>query len=156
MSSLNYQSKTDRRDVAAGVLLLLTGVVAAYVALGFDAESRMFPLVVSLLLAVTGTAIAIHAVLKPGFDEASQRKFGSVIVAALIVAAWAVAFSAGAGFLLTTFAMQAALIWLTGVRRPGHVVGVAALITALAYLLFVSLLDVPLPPSLLPGTLEGF
>ena len=116
----------------------------------------MFPMVVALLLALTGTAIAIHAVLKPNYDEASQHKFGSVIVAALIVAAWAVAFSGGAGFVLPTFAMQVALIWLTGLRRPVHVVLIAALITALAYLLFVRLLDVPLPPSLLPGVLEGF
>ena len=156
MSNLKHKSKIDRRDVSTGALLLVTGVVAAYVALDFDTESRMFPLVVAMLLAVTGTAIAVHAVLKPDYDEAAQRKFSSVIVAALIVAAWAVAFSVGAGFLLPTFAMQAALIWLTGLRRPIHVVGIAALITALAYLLFVSLLDVPLPPSLLPGALEGF
>lgn len=156
MSKLNNKSKIDGRDVSAGALLLLTGVVAAYVALDFDTESRMFPLVIAILLAVTGTAIAIHAVLKPHYDKTSQRKFGSVIIATLIVAAWAVAFSSGAGFVLPTFAMQAALIWLTGLRRPIHVVGIAALITALAYLLFVSLLDVPLPPSLLPGALEGF
>lgn len=116
----------------------------------------MFPLVVAILLAVTGTAIAIHAVLKPSPDEAAQHKFASVILAALIVAAWAMAFSAGAGFVVPTFAMQAALIWLTGLRRPIRVVGIAALITTLAYLLFVNLLDVPLPPSLLPGALERF
>lgn len=138
------------------MLLLVTGVVAAYFAVDFDTESRMFPLVVAILLVVTGAAIAIHSVLKPNDDEASQHKLGSVIVAALIVAAWAVAFSGGAGFVLPTFAMQVALIWLTGLRRPIHVVGIAALITALAYLLFVSLLDVPLPPSLLPGALESF
>ena len=146
----------DRREVFAGALVLAAGVIAARLALDFDAESQMFPLVVSLLIAVTGTAITIHAVLKPGRKAASRHKFGSGIVAVLIVAAWAVAFSAGAGFLLPTFAMQAGLIWLTGLRRPGHVVGIAALITTLAYLLFVSLLDVPLPPSLLPGALEGF
>ena len=116
----------------------------------------MFPLVVAILVAVTEAAIAIHAALKPNSAETSQHKFSSVILAALIVAAWAVAFSGGAGFILPTFAMQTALIWLTGVRRPFHVVGIAALITTLAYLLFVSLLDVPLPPSLLPGPLEGF
>jgi len=149
-------SRIDRRDVSSGVLLLVTGVFAAYVALDFDAESRMFPLVIAALLAVTGIAIAVHSVIKPGYDEASQRKFGSVVLATLIVAAWAAAFSGGAGFVLPTFAMQVALIWLTGLRRPIYVVGIAALITALAYLLFVSLLDVPLPPSLLPGALEGF
>ena len=156
MSNHNNKTRIDRRDVAAGALLLITGVVAAYLAIDFDAESRMFPMVVALLLALTGTAIAIHAVLKPNYDKASQHKFGSVIVAALIVAVWAVAFSGGAGFVLPTFAMQVALIWLTGLRRPVHVVLIAALITALAFLLFVSLLDVPLPPSLLPGVLEGF
>jgi len=156
LATLNNKTKIDGRDVAAGALLLVTGVVAAYFAVGFDTESRMFPLVVAILLAVTGTAITIHAVLKPNYDEASKRRFGSVIVAALIVAAWSVAFSDGAGFVLPTFAMQVALIWLTGLRRPVHVVGIAALITALAYLLFVSLLDVPLPPSLLPGALEDF
>jgi hypothetical protein len=156
LSILNNKTKIDGRDISAGALLLVTGGIAAYGAVDFDNESRMFPLVVAILLAVTGAAIAIHAVLKPDSNEASQHKFGSVMLAALIVAAWAVAFANGAGFVLPTFAMQAALIWLTGVRRPFHVLGIAALITALAYLLFVSLLDVPLPPSFLPGVLERF
>lgn len=156
MSNPGNNKRIDRRDVSAGAVLLVAGGLAAYIAVDFDDESRMFPLVVALLLAITGAAIAIHAILKPISSAAPQHKIGSVILAALIVTAWAIAFSAGAGFILPTFAMQAALIWLSGIRQPLYVAGIAALITVLAYLLFVSLLDVPLPPSFLPGALEGF
>jgi hypothetical protein len=65
LSNLNNKTKIDGRDVSAGALLLVTGGIAAYVAVDFDNESRMFPLVVAILLAVTGAAIAIHAALKP-------------------------------------------------------------------------------------------
>lgn len=156
MSNSEHKARIDTREVAAGLLLLITGGAAALQAYTFDDESRMFPLVVAIALAVTGVAIAMHSVLKPTVGEPLNQKLGSVILAALIVAAWAAAFAGGAGFMLPTFAMQVALIWLTGIRRPIYIVGIAALVTALAYLLFVSLLDIPMPPSFMPGVLQGY
>jgi hypothetical protein len=42
------------------------------------------------------------------------------------------------------------------VRRPVHIAFIAVLVTALAYMLFVKLLDIPMPASLLPNALQGF
>jgi hypothetical protein len=74
----------------------------------------------------------------------------------MIIAAWAAAFSGGAGFVLPTFLMQVGLLWMAGLRRPAYIAGIAVLVTTLAYLLFVVLLDIPLPQSLLPSVLQGF
>ncbi|MBT5218577.1 MAG: hypothetical protein HOM16_03710, partial [Woeseia sp.] len=86
----------------------------------------------------------------------SAEKYTAVLLAAAIVTAWAAAFSGGMGFVLPTFVMQASLLWITGVRRPAHIAFIAVLVTALAYMLFVKLLDIPMPTSLLPNALQGF
>ena len=156
MSDSKQKARIEARDLVAGTLLTLTGAASALQALQFDSESQMFPLVIASLLAVTGTAIAIHSIIKPTSGEGLVLKISPVWLAALIVAAWAAAFAGGAGFVLPTFVMQVSLLWLTGIRRPVYVVGIATLVTALAYLLFVGLLDIPLPLSLLPGALQGF
>ncbi|MGB5735436.1 MAG: tripartite tricarboxylate transporter TctB family protein, partial [Thiohalocapsa sp.] len=70
--------------------------------------------------------------------------------------AWAALFMGGGGFVLPTFIMQAALLRVGGMRRPAAIVAVSTAVTAAAYLLFVALLDIPLPNSLLPDSLQGF
>jgi hypothetical protein len=146
----------DRRALATGALLAVVGGAAALQALAFDQESRMFPLVVATLLGITGIAIAAQTLLRPKAGTASGDTTRGVLVAVLLIGLWAAAFGAGAGFVLPTFALQTSLLWLTGVRRPGYIASVAALVTAFAYLLFVVLLDIPLPPSFLPGVLQEF
>lgn len=136
--------------------MILIGGVAALQARAFDDESRMFPLFVSLLLALTGIAIAAHSVLRPAANRTFAGKGSSVILAVLIFAAWAAAFAGGLGIVAPTFVSQAALLWLGGLRRPAIIVGTAAVVTLLAYLLFIALLDIPLPPSVLPAALQEF
>jgi hypothetical protein len=148
--------KVDMPGLVTGGLLMLIGVVAALQSRQFDSESQMFPLVIASLLAVAGAAIAIHAITKPVAAESLIRKNSSVVLAVFIFAAWAAAFAGGAGFIMPTIAMQASLLWLGGLRRPTQIVGLAILITALAYLLFVVLLEIPLPPSALPGAWQEF
>ena len=156
MPDSNQNARVDPRDVAAGVLLTVIGAKAALQARAFDDESRMFPLFVAILLAFTGIAIAAHAVLRPAINRGAVQNVRSAVLAALILAAWAVAFAGGAGFVIPTFLTQAALLWLGGFRRPMIVIGVAAIVTLLAYVLFVALLDIPMPPSLLPAALQEF
>jgi len=155
VSDTNQNSGVDRRDVVAGVLLAMIGTTAALQAQAFDDESRLFPMFVSMLLAFTGVSIAAHAVLKP-VNRIFSQHISSVVVAALIFSAWALAFTVGAGFVMPTFFSQAALLWLGGLRRPAIVIGIAASVTLLAWLLFVALLDIPLPPSLLPAALQDY
>lgn len=156
MSHSKEKQNIEKRDVLAGALLLLVGVSGSLIALEFDGESRAFPLVIAGLLAVIGIGIVIGSILKPTGSNAPGQNIVVVLVAVLIIAAWTAALAGGGGFVIPTFAMQASLLWITGIRRPTHVAGIAALVTMLSYLLFVVLLNVPLPPSLLPDALQGF
>jgi hypothetical protein len=156
LPDLIKKSKFDFRSSVTGALLTVVGGLASFRALSFDGESRFFPLAVALALAVTGTAILVHALLTQRAVASSAEKYTAVLLAAAIVTAWATAFSGGMGFVLPTFVMQASLLWITGVRRPVHIAFIAVLVTALAYMLFVKLLDIPMPASLLPNALQGF
>lgn len=122
----------------------------------FDGESRFFPLAVAVALIFTGIAILVRALLKHQGAAAIKIKYRSVLLAVVIIAVWAAAFSGGLGFILPTFCMQALLLWVTGQRRFTHIAFIAAGVTALAYGLFVILLDVPMPASILPDVLQGY
>jgi hypothetical protein len=145
-----------KRDTIAGVLLFLIGLLASLQALGFDAASRMFPLSIAGLLAASGLGIAIGSLRRPAHPEDPAQPMAGVILAALIIAAWALALAHGGGFLIPTFIMQVLLLRVTGIRRPAYLVGIALLVATFAYLLFVVLLEIPLPPSRLPAVLPGF
>jgi len=152
----NYKAKFDFRSAVTGLLLTLIGSLAAYRALSFDGESQFFPLAVAAALAVTGAAILVYSFFIQKAEILFAEKYTAVLLAAAIVAAWAAAFSGGMGFVLPTFVMQVSLLWVTGLRRPTHIVFTAVLVTTLAYVLFVKLLDIPMPISLLPDALQGF
>ncbi len=139
-----------------GFLLAVAGGLASLRALSFDGESQSFPMAVAAALAVTGAAILVHSLLTQRAVASSAEKYTAVLLAAVVVAVWAAAFSGGLGFVLPTFFMQASLLWITGLRRPAHIAFTAVLVTVLAYVLFVKLLDIPMPASLLPDALQDF
>lgn len=144
-------------DAIAGVLLLIFGVAAAWQATGFDAESRSFPLIVSGLVGLAGLAIlATAGVRAKGNPVGPEASGGPVALAVLAIVAWILAMTFGAGFVLPTFALQLLLLSITGVRGRLALPATAATITALAYLLFVVVFDIPMPPSRLPGPLQDF
>jgi hypothetical protein len=156
LSESHQKPRIDRHEFAAGIVLLLVGGAAAMAATDFDSESKLFPLVVATSLAVIGVVILIRAFLRPMERVQSFSMPASVGLAGLVIAAWAAAFAGGAGFVLPTFGMQALLLWLSGLRQPVQLTSIAALITFLAYLLFVVVLEIPLPVSFLPSPLQGF
>lgn len=154
MPEVEKQRSRPRGDVLAGATLAAVGLIALVVSLDFDAESRVFPAVTAGLLALVGLAMAVLAVVRPGGRVAEARRhLGYAALAVVAIGLWALAFGSGTGFVLPTFALQLALLRLTGVRRPAYLLGVAALVTGLAWLAFIVLLDVPMPPPLVPGVL---
>lgn len=156
MSNPKSKTTADTRGITAGILLVIAGGAAAFHALTFDADSRMFPLTVATLLAVTGAGIIVNAAINRASSIMLASNTWPAVVAAAIIAVWAAAFSGGAGFMLPTSMMQAALLYLAGLRRPVYIAGTAVLVTTSAYLLFVVLLDIPMPPSLLPAVFQDF
>lgn len=145
-----------RGDLLTGGVIALAGLLALLLALDFDVASRAFPAVISALLALAGFAVVGMAVAKPREMATDLHGIGSAGLACLAIAVWATAFAGGAGFIVPTFLLQIALLLLTGVRRRGYLLAVAAFVTGLAYLGFIVLLDVPLPPSRLPGIFAEF
>jgi cytochrome bd-type quinol oxidase subunit 2 len=141
-----------RGEVMAGAMLAGVGLVALWLALDFDAESRMFPAVTAGLLTIVGVATAALAIIRPRAEaKETRRHLGYAALASAAIGLWALAFGGGAGFVMPTLLLQLALLRLTGVRRPAYMLAVAALVTGLAWLAFIVLLQVPMPPPLVPG-----
>lgn len=156
MSEAPATCAARRSGLLTGAALLLVGCIAAWLALGFDTESRAFPLGLSILLALSGAGIVTQSQL--GLPGAAPRTAGqaSVASAVILLAAWGLAFASGLGFVLPTFLLQAGLLWTGGVRSARRLLPLAMAITIAAWLLFVFVLDVPLPSSLLPDALHRF
>lgn len=145
-----------RGDLLTGGVIALAGLLALLLALDFDAASRMFPAVTAASLLFAGLGTVAMAIARPGRFRTDIHGVGSAALACLAIAVWAAAFAGGAGFVIPTFLLQIVLLRLTGVRRRGYLLAVAAFVTGLAYLGFIVLLDVPLPPSRLPGIFAEF
>lgn len=142
-------------DLWIGLLLILVGGAAFREATGFDAASRTFPLVVSGLLTLSGLGLVLRCLRSGPNRPLPGREIGAVGLCATLLVLWVLALGAGLGFALSTFVLQAGLLWLSGQRNPLRVALLAALITAAAYLLFVMVLDVRLPRSFLSFLAPG-
>lgn len=142
-------------DFWIGLILAVVGALALHLALGFDAASRPFPVAVSALLTLSGLGLFLRCLRGGRRRPLPGREIGVVALCALLLALWALALGAGLGFALSTFVLQAALLWLSGQRRPLRLLPLAALITAVTYLLFVVLLEVRLPRSFLSFLAPG-
>lgn len=152
MPAVDKKRSFASRDALTGASIALVGLVALALALDFDADSRLFPAAAAGLLAVVGLLAAVLAIVRPReAPVARDAHLGYAAFAVVAIALWALAFGRGAGFLIPTFVLQVVLLKLAGVRRPLYLIGVAAIVTGLAALAFIVLLDVPLPPTRLPG-----
>ncbi|MEM9209132.1 MAG: tripartite tricarboxylate transporter TctB family protein [Pseudomonadota bacterium] len=156
MSASGSRRHLSRVDIVAGAALAIVGSAALVAALGFDAESRLFPALASGCLALAGLATLGLGVSRPGESGTVVGRLGVAALAVFSIGVWAGLFGAGLGFVLPTFLLQIALLSLAGVRRLPFLLAVAAAVTGLAYVAFVVVLDVPLPASILPAALEGF
>jgi hypothetical protein len=142
-------------DFWIGLILVCVGGFAFYKATGFDASSRVFPMVVSGLLTLCGLALLLRRLRAGLAKPLPARELGATAICVVLVGGWVAALDAGAGFALSTFVLQAGLLWLSGQRDPVRLVLVAALVTVVTYLLFVMVLDVRLPRSFLSFIAPG-
>jgi hypothetical protein len=145
----------SQADLWVGSLLFLGGLWACFEASGFDLRSRTYPIVLAVLLSVAGLAIACSAILSRQAPPTMLAPFSMVLGAAFIFGFWAFALRMGAGFALPTFAMQVALLRMSGIQRWSHVLFYALVITAIAYVLFALLLGIRFPSSFLSHISRG-
>jgi len=138
------------RDRAAGLVICLVGLYAAWASreypLGSLAEPGpgFLPLVLSMLLAVAGAAVAVRGggpeIVRPA--SFAEARFVAVICGVLVLAAFAIE---RLGYRLTVIAM---LVLLLGVIERRHPLAVAAVAGAMAFGTFYlinNVLRVPLP-----------
>lgn len=142
-------------DVATGAVLTLFGAGAGWMATGFDPTSRNFPLIVSGVLLLCGVAILLRALTVAGTRPLPLQDFGLIGLATGAVILWGLALSARAGFALSTFGLVLAMLWLSGMRQLGRGSVLSALISAVLFVIFVLLLNVHLPPSVLSFIAPG-
>lgn len=152
-SRIATRSLIASSDLWVGLVLALLGAAAAWIASGFDDSSRGYPLGLSLFLLALGVVVIINAVRGSGAQASFGLAIQVVIPAATIIVLWIVGLTSGFGYLASTFLMQMAFLTICGVRKMGHVLTFAALISGVSYLVFFVLLGVRLPTPLAPWLL---
>ena len=135
-------------DVWVGVSFIVIGGAAAWLASGFDAMSRNYPIALSVALIALG-AVLIAKASRQALETVPFRVSGQVaLVTTLTLGGWIVALTGGLGYLLPTFAMQIVFALLCGVKGYRKVALIAAVITGVSYLAFIIGLGVRLPAPL--------
>lgn len=142
-------------ELWTGAVLTVFGAGAAWLATGFDATSRSFPLTVALVLTVCGLVIVLRALLSGKHQALPFHDFGIVALGALLIVGWALALKAGAGFLIATTAFLFGIFWLAGLRQTVRAITLSVLVTLAAYGIFALLLNVHLPASFLSFLAPG-
>ncbi|WP_417601811.1 tripartite tricarboxylate transporter TctB family protein [Pararhodobacter oceanensis] len=137
-------------DFWLGLALVILGGIAAWMASGFDAMSRNYPIALSSAVIVLG-ALLVAKSRRPKAEIANFAIAGPVaLIASLTLIAWIVALTYGLGYILPTFVMQAVFMTVCGVRGFGKVALIAAIITGVSYLAFIVGLGVRLPTTIAP------
>ena len=111
-------------------------------------DPRWWPTVLSLLAGALSVALLLIAILRPPFDrsdlEAGSRQGWVRLGAALVCGILYIVLWQLAGYLIATPIFLAALLWIFGGRGWKTLILFPVLTTAFTYVLFHSLLKVPL------------
>lgn len=140
----------SQKDAWVGMVLTIAGGTAAWMANGFDAMSRTYPMVLSLLLAGCGLILVFNVLRNRSERVSSIIPVKVTILSAVIMSLWIVALSNGLGYLLPTFWMQFFFLRLCSKSHSARKTALfAALISGVSYLVFIVGLGVSLPETLL-------
>jgi hypothetical protein len=144
----NRHGWLSHSDTWLGVVIATFGGVAAYMASGFDAISRTYPLSLGILLMALGLSLIARGLRPSGRHVSFMATVQVGIPATLVLVLWIYALSFGLGYLLPTFTMQVTFLAFCGVRSPLRLALIAGLITGVSYAVFAIVLSVRLPETL--------
>ena len=136
-------------DTWVGIALIGLGGVAAWMASDFDAYSRSYPLILSLLMFAFGALLVIKVAVGRAQHVSFAVPSRAALIATIVILLWIFSLSAGLGYLLPTFLMQLAFLVSCG-QHSSKAVIFAAMISGVCYLAFIVGLGVRLPASLSP------
>lgn len=134
-----------QQDIALGAIFVAFGLAAAWGATAYTGASGIYPLVLGLLLALTGALVAFKAIRSNSSAERVLVDAPGKLFTAIGVGVIYVALVVPLGFYTSSFLLMLVLPFALGFRRHVYALLVGAIFTAIVYLVFSVFLERPLP-----------
>lgn len=125
------------------------GLAAAYGATAYSGASGNYPMVLGLLLTLTGLIVAVRAIRSQTNANRFLIDAPAKLYTAIAVGVAYVALVVPLGFHTASFLLMLVLPLALGFRRLLYALVVGAVFTGLVYLVFSVLLERPLPRELI-------
>lgn len=138
-----------QQDIALGTIVAAFGLWAAYGATAYDGASGTYPMVLGILLTLTGLIVVGRALRSNKQVERVLMNAPTKLFTAIAIGATYVALVVPLGFYSASFLLMIALPWALGFRRPAYALVVGTVFISLVYLVFSVLLERPLPRELM-------
>jgi len=134
-----------QQDIVLGAIFVALGLAAAWGATAYTGASGNYPLVLGLLLALTGALVAFKAIRSSDSTERELINAPGKLFTAIGVGVVYVALVVPLGFFTSSFLLMLALPFALGFQRHVYSLIVGAIFTAIVYLVFSVFLERPLP-----------
>lgn len=128
-----------------GATFVALGLAAAWGATAYSGASGVYPMVLGCLLALTGFVVAIKAMRTTAAGDRVLIDAPIKFYTTVLVCVGYVALVVPLGFFSSSFLLMFFLPFALGFRRHIYALSVAAVFTGTVYLVFVVLLERPLP-----------
>ncbi|MEM9740792.1 MAG: tripartite tricarboxylate transporter TctB family protein [Pseudomonadota bacterium] len=138
-----------QQDIALGAIFMALGLAAAYGATAYSGASGNYPMVLGLLLTLTGLIVVLRAIRSQTHAERVLIDAPAKLYTAIAVGVAYVALVVPLGFYTASFLLMLVLPLALGFRRLLYALVVGAVFTGLVYLVFSVLLERPLPRELI-------
>lgn len=144
-----------QQDIVLGVIFVALGLAAAWGATAYSGASGNYPMVLGLLLALTGAIVAVRAIRSQATTERVLIDAPVKLFTAIAMGIAYVALVVPLGFYTASFLLMLALPFALGFRRIVYALVVGAVFTAIVYLVFSVFLERPLPRELILSLWAG-
>ncbi|MEM7176117.1 MAG: tripartite tricarboxylate transporter TctB family protein [Pseudomonadota bacterium] len=137
-----------QQDIVLGALFVALGIAAALGARAYSGASGTYPLVLGLLLALTGAIVALKALRTASsarriLIDAPAKLFTTMVIGVLYVG-----LVVPLGFYTASFLLMLVLPAALGFQRHVYALIVGVIFVAIVYLVFSVFLERPLPREL--------
>ena len=138
-----------QQEIALGAIFVALGLAAAWGATAYTGASGNYPMVLGLLLALTGAIVAFRAIRSQSTTERILIDAPVKLYTAVAVGVAYVALVVPLGFYTASFLLMLALPFALGFRRLAYALTVGTVFSAIVYLVFSVFLERPLPRELI-------
>lgn len=138
-----------RQDIVLGLIFVGLGIATAWMATSYTGASGIYPMVLSIILALLGASVVLKAIRA---GTAVERKLVDAPAQMLVTVVIGIAYVATIvplGFYPASFLLMLVLPVALGFRRGLYGLIVAAVFMSIIYLVFSLLLEKPLPRGVL-------